>query len=177
MLDRRRLKEKKVELLKEELGHAMVIVMTDYRGMTVAQMNKLRRMLQAEGIKYKVIKNTLAQIAAADLGIEAMNTYLEGPVAIAYGYDDPVTPVKLLVKFAKENDQLSLKGGMLEKQVLDEQGLRLLADLPSREVLLARVLGSFQSPLAGMLSVLQGNLRGFVYALQAVKEKREKETA
>ena len=176
-MDRRRLKEKKVELLKEELGHARLIVMTDYRGMTVAQMNKLRRMLQAEGIKYKVIKNTLAQIAAADLGMEAMNTYLEGPVAIAYGYDDPVTPVKLLVKFAKENDQLSLKGGMLEKQVLDEQGLRQLADLPSREVLLARVLGSFQSPLAGMLSVLQGNLRGFVYALQAVKEKREKESA
>lgn len=177
MLDRRRLKEKKVELLKKELEQAKIIVMTDYRGLTVAQMNKLRRILQAEGIRYKVVKNTLAQIAAVDLGIAAMNTYLEGPVAIAYGYADPVTPVKLLVKFAKENDQLSLKGGMLEKQILDEQGLRQLSDLPSREVLLARVLGSFQSPLAGMMNVLQGNLRGFVYVLQAVKEQREKEMA
>lgn len=177
MLDKRRLKENKVELLKKELGQAKIIVMTDYRGLTVAQTNKLRRILQAEGIKYKVIKNTLARIAAADLDIAAMNAHLEGPVAIAYGYADPVTPVKLLVKFAKEHDQLSLKGGVLEKQILDEQSLRQLADLPSREVLLARVLGSFQSPLAGMLSVLQGNLRGFVYALQAVKEKREKESA
>lgn len=169
----RQLKEKKVELLKEELGRAKIIVLTDYRGLTVAQMNKLRRILQAEGVKYKVVKNTLTRIAAKELGIEDLNVYMQGPVAIAYGYDDPVTPVKLLVKFAKENDQLSLKGGLLEKQILDEQGLRRLSDLPSREVLLARTLGSFQAPLVGMLNVLQGNLRGLVYVLKAIKEKQQ----
>ena len=173
MLGSRQLKEKKVELLKEELGRAKIIVLTDYRGLTVAQMNKLRRILQAEGVKYKVVKNTLTRIAAKELGIEDLNVYMQGPVAIAYGYDDPVTPVKLLVKFAKENDQLSLKGGLLEKQILDEQGLRRLSDLPSREVLLARTLGSFQAPLVGMLNVLQGNLRGLVYVLKAIKEKQQ----
>ena len=171
----RREKEKKVELLKEDLGQAKIIVLTDFRGLTVAQMNKLRRSLQVEGIKYKVVKNTLTRIAATDLGLDAMNVYMEGPVGIAYGYDDPVTPVKLLVKFAKENEQLSLKGGLLEKQILDEQGLQHLSQLPTREVLLAKTLGCFQAPLSGMLNVLQGNLRGLVYALQAVKEKQEKQ--
>lgn len=169
----RRLKEKKVELLKEDLSQAKIIVLTDFRGLTVAQMNKLRRSLQVEGVKYRVVKNTLTRIAATELGLEAINAYMDGPVAIAYGYDDPVTPVKLLVTFAKENEQLSLKGGLLEKQILDEQGLRYLSQLPGREVLLAKTLGCFQAPLSGMLNVLQGNLRRLVYALQAVKEKQE----
>lgn len=169
----RQVKEKKVELLKDDLGRAKIIVLTDYRGLTVAQMNKLRRILQAEGIKYRVVKNTLTRIAAKELGLEDMNVYMQGPIAIAYGFDDPVTPVRLLVKFAKENDQLSLKGGLLESQALDEQGLRRLSDLPSRDVLLARTLGAFQAPLVGMLNVLQGNLRSLVYVLQAIKEKQE----
>ncbi len=173
ILNNRRQKEKKVELLKEELSQAKIIIMTDFRGLTVAQMNKLRRSLQSEGIKYKVVKNTLTRIAATELGLEAINDYMEGPVAVAYGYDDPVTPVKLLVNFAKENEQLSLKGGLLEKQVLDEQGLRQLSQLPTREVLLAKTLGCFQAPLSGMLSVLQGNLRGLVYTLQAIKNKQD----
>ena len=169
----RRLKEKKVELLKEDLSQAKIIVLTDFRGLTVAQMNKLRRSLQVEGVKYRVVKNTLTRIASTELGLEAINAYMDGPVDIAYGYDDPVTPVKLLVTFAKENEQLSLKGGLLEKQILDEQGLRYLSQLPGREVLLAKTLGCFQAPLSGMLNVLQGNLRRLVYALQAVKEKQE----
>lgn len=177
MLGNRKLKEKKVELLKEDLSGAKIVVLTSYRGLTVAQMNKLRRSLQGEGIKYKVVKNTLTRIAANELGLEEINTYMEGPVAIAYGYDDPVTPVKLLVSFAKENEQLVLKGGLLERQLLDEQGLKSLSQLPNREVLLARTLGCFQAPLSGMLNVLQGNLRGLVYVLQAVKEKQESAAA
>ncbi len=169
----RRLKEEKVELLKEDMSQAKIIVLTDFRGLTVAQMNKLRRSLQVEGVKYRVVKNTLTRIAATELGLEAINVYMDGPVAIAYGYDDPVTPVKLLVSFAKENEQLSLKGGLLDKQILDEQGLQRLSQLPTRDVLLAKTLGCFQAPLSGMLNVLQGNLRGLVYALQAVKEKQE----
>lgn len=173
MLDNRRQKEKKVELIKEDLNQAKIIILTDYRGLTVAQMNKLRRNLQNEGIKYKVVKNTLTRLAATELGLEEMNEYMDGPVAIAYGYDDPVTPVKVLVGFAKENDQLTLKSGLLDKQILNEQTLKQLAQLPPREVLLGKVAGCFQAPLSGMLNVLQGNLRGVVYALQAVKEKQE----
>lgn len=166
-------KEKKVAEIKEDLSKANIIILTDYRGLSVAQMNKLRRALQQEGVKYKVVKNTLTKIAAKETGLGYLEEYLEGPMGIAYGFGDPLTPVKALVKFAKEYDKLSLKGGVLENKILDEAGLKRLSELPPREVLLAKTLGCFQAPLSGILNVLQGNIRNLVYVLQAVKEKQE----
>lgn len=173
MLGKRLEKEKKVTELKEDFGKANIVVMTDFRGLNVAQMNKLRRALQLEGVKYSVVKNTLAKIAAEEVGLSQLEEYLEGPTGIAYGYDDPLVPVKILVKFAKEFDKFSLKGGVLESKILDEASLKRLSELPSKEILLARVLGCFQAPLSGMLNVLQGNIRNLAYVLQAVKEKQE----
>ncbi len=169
----RKQKEKKVQEIKKDLESSQVIVLTDYRGLTVAKMNKLRRTLEEEGIRYKVVKNTLTKLAAQEVGLEGLDPYMEGPVAIAYGYDDPVTPIKLLVKFAKENDELDIKGGILENQVMDEIQMRRLADLPPKEVLLAQVAGAFQAPMAGMVNALQGNIRNLVYVLNAVKEQKE----
>lgn len=169
----REVKERKVSEILKDLEGTSIVVLTDYRGLSVAQISNLRRMLKQEGAKYKVVKNTLALLAARKAGLDALEQYLEGPTAIAYGYDDPVTPVKLLVKFAKENDQLSIKGGVLGKNVINENELRRLAELPSRDVLLAKTLGSFQAPLVGFLSVLQGNIRKLVYVLNAVKEQKE----
>lgn len=168
-------KEKKVAEIKEDLSRANIIVLTDYRGLNVAQMNKMRRLLQQEGIKYRVVKNTLTKIAAKEIGLDNLEEYLEGPMGIAYGFDDPLTPVKILVKFAKENDKLSLKGGVLEKDILNEHDLKRLSELPPREVLLAKVLGCFQAPISGLLNVLQGNIRKLVYVLQAVKEQQEQQ--
>ena len=110
----RKEKEKMVEALREDLSKAKVVVLTDYRGLTVAQINSLRRILKEEGAQYKVVKNTLMRLAVKETGLEKLEPYLEGPTAIAYGYDEPVVPVKLLVKFAKENDHLSIKAGALE---------------------------------------------------------------
>lgn len=166
-------KEKIVQQIKADLESAKVIVLTDYRGLTVAQMNDLRNILREEGIKYKVVKNTLTRFAAREAGFNELEKYMEGPIAIAYGYDDPVVPLRVLVKFAKKNEALTLKGGVLEKMVLDEKNLRVLSDLPPREVLLSTVLGSFQSPISGLLNVMQGNLRNLAYVLQAVKEKKD----
>jgi len=166
-------KEKIVQQIKADLESAKVIVLTDYRGLTVAQMNDLRNILREEGIKYKVVKNTLTRFAAREAGLNELEKYMEGPIAIAYGYDDPVVPLRVLVKFAKKNEALTLKGGVLEKMVLDEKNLRVLSDLPPREVLLSTVLGSFQSPISGLLNVMQGNLRNLAYVLQAVKEKKD----
>ncbi len=168
-------KENKVAEIKDDLSRANIIVLTDYRGLNVAQMNKLRRILQQEGIKYRVVKNTLTKIAARETGLNDLEDYLEGPMGIAYGFDDPLTPVKLLVKFAKENDKLSLKGGVLDKNVLDEGSLKRLSELPPREVLLAKALGCFQAPISGLLNVLQGNIRNLAFVLQAVKEKKEQQ--
>jgi large subunit ribosomal protein L10 len=172
-LGNREVKERKVAEIKKDLDSSRVVVITDYRGLTVAQISNLRRTLNKEGVKYRVVKNTLALLAARQSGLDDLEQYLQGPTAIAYGNDDPVTPVKLLFKFAKENDQLSIKGGALEKNVLNESELRRLSELPSREALLARTLGCFQAPLVGFLSVLQGNIRKLVYVLDAVREKKE----
>lgn len=169
----REIKERKVAEIKKDLENSTVIVITDYRGLTVAQIGNLRRMLSAEGVKYKVVKNTLTLLAAKEMGLDNLEQYLQGPTAIAYGYDDPVTPVKLLVRFAKENEHLSIKGGALGNSILNEKELRHLSELPSREVLLARTLGCFQSPLVGLVSVLQANIRNLVYVLDAVREKKE----
>jgi len=174
-LGKRLEKENKVAEIKDDLSRANIIVLTDYRGLNVAQMNKLRRILQQEGIKYRVVKNTLTKIAARETGLNNLEDYLEGPMGIAYGFDDPLTPVKLLVKFAKENDKLSLKGGVLDKNVLDEGSLKRLSELPPREVLLAKALGCFQAPISGLLNVLQGNIRNLAFVLQAVKEKKEQQ--
>ncbi len=169
----RKQKEKKLQEIKEDLGSANVIVLTDYRGLTVAQMNNLRRTLQDERIKYKVVKNTLARLAVRDTGLADLDPLLEGPIAMAFGYDDPIVPVKLLVKFAKENEDLEIKGGVVEKKTLPKNEMVRLAELPSREVLLTRALGSLQSPMVGFVGVLQANLRNLVYVLNAVKEQKE----
>jgi large subunit ribosomal protein L10 len=169
----RKLKEKKVEEIKTNLQDSKVIVLTDYRGLTVTEINELRRILKEEGVQYKVVKNTLTRLAVRELGLNGLEPYLQGPTAIAYGYDDPVVPVKLLVKFSRGNEHLEIKGGFLEKDILNEEELRQIARLPSRDVLLAKTLACFQAPLAGMLSVLQGNMRNLVSVLHAIGEQKE----
>ena len=175
VLSNREIKEKKVSEIKNDLESSKVIVLTDYRGLTVTQINSLRRTLSKEGVKYKVVKNTLTLLAVREAGLDGLEQYLQGPTAIAYGYDDPVTPVKLLVQFSKRNEQLSIKGGVLENSILDKAELMRLSDLPSRDVLLAGTLGSLQAPLTGFLSVLQGNIRNLVYVLEAIREKSDNE--
>ncbi len=168
----RKLKEKKVEEIKADLQDSKVVVLTDYRGLTVTEINELRRSLQETGAQYKVVKNTLTRLAMRELGLEGLEPHLQGPTAIAYGYDDPVVPVKLLVKFSKGNEHLEIKGGFLENNILDTEELRQIAQLPSRDVLLSKVLSCFQSPLTGMLGVLQGNLRNLVFVLNAIREQQ-----
>lgn len=162
-----------VEEVKEKLGKAQVVVLADYRGLTVLQATELRRKLREAGVELKVIKNTLTAIAARELGYEGLVPLLVGPTAIAFGYDDPVAPAKVLSEFARTNPVLELKGGLLEGKVLDVQGVKALADLPSREVLLSQVLRGMQGPISGLVNVLQGTIRNFVYALDAVRKQKE----
>ncbi len=160
--------------IKERLKKSMVVILTDYRGLNVTEITELRRQLREEGIEFRVVKNTLTKIAAGELGYETLDTHLEGPTAVAFSYEDPVAAAKILSKFAKTNDKLEIKAGLLEGNILDIASIKALADLPSREVLLARVAGAFQAPLSAFASVLQGNIRNLVYVLDAVREQREK---
>lgn len=162
-----------IAALKETMKNAKGAVLTDYRGIKVAQDTKLRRKMREAGVQYSVIKNNMASIAAKEAGIEGLDDYLKGPLAMVSSDKDPVAAAKLISEFIKENRIMEIKGGLVEGKVIDADGVKALANLPSREVLLARLLGSMQSPITGFVTVLQGNIRNLVYALDAVRQQKE----
>lgn len=164
-------KEAIIGELEEKFANSKVAILTDYRGLTVAEATKLRRRLREAGCEFKVAKNTLTAKVARKMGLEEVISYLEGPVAIAFGVD-PVAPAKILTEFIRESKKMEIKAGILEGRVIDAKGVRGLADLPPREVLLGRVLGGMQVPLYGFAGALAGVLRSFVYAVEALRRQR-----
>ena len=162
-----------IATMKETMKNAKGAVLTDYRGIKVAQDTKLRRKMREAGVQYSVIKNNMASIAAKEAGIEGLDAYLKGPLALVSSDKDPVAAAKLISEFIKENRIMEIKGGLVEGTVIDAEGVKALANLPSREILLARLLGSMQSPITGFVTVLQGNIRNLVYALDQVRQQKE----
>ena len=156
---------------------AKAMVFADYRGLTVEQDTELRSSLRKAGVEYKVVKNTLTRFAAKENGLEGLSNYLSGPTAMASSAGDPVAPAKIMSEYAKKFENLKIKVGVLEGKVIDPDGIKALADLPSREVLIAKVLGGFNAPLSGFVNVLNGNLRGLVVALNAIAEQKAKANA
>lgn len=169
-----------VEEMKEKLQSAQGAVFVGFSGLTVADVTKLRRKFREGGVEYKVIKNTLTRIAADELGYNALDEILEGPTALAFSAEDAVAPAKILKEFIKETktEALTVKAGLVDGQVIDVAAVDALASLPSREELLAKLVGSMQAPISGLVNVLQGNIRNMVYVLDAVRAKKaEQETA
>ncbi|MBP1759232.1 MAG: ribosomal protein [Firmicutes bacterium] len=160
-----------VSEIKEKFQRSSGVVLADYRGLTVAQVTQLRARLRKAGVEYRVLKNTLVRRAADEIGVEGLESFLKGPTALAFS-EDPVAPAKILLDFAKENKLKSfqIKAGVLEGRVIGAEGVKALADLPSREVLLAMVLRGMQAPLTGMANVLQGPIRKMGYALEEVRK-------
>jgi len=177
LLPTKQKKEIMLDELRDNFKRAKVAIMTDYRGLNVSAMTKLRRSLREKGCELKVAKNTLTLKAAREVGLEGIEPFLEGPTAIAFGYEDLVAPAKIVFDFTKQAKTLQIKGGVLEGRAIDVNDVRSLAELPSREMLLSKVLGGMQAPMYGFASVLQGTLRNFVYALEAVRQKKAGETA
>lgn len=171
-------KEVILDELREKFKQTKVAILADYRGLNVSAMTKLRRRMREKGCDLKVAKNTLALKVARETGMEGLEPYFEGPTIIAFSGEDLVAPAKVFTEFIKETKSpLEIKGGILEGRAIDPKGVRELADLPSREVLLARVLGGMQAPMYGFATVLQGTLRSFVYALEALRKQKAGETA
>ncbi|NLY52478.1 MAG: 50S ribosomal protein L10 [Firmicutes bacterium] len=162
-----------VEELKDKLTRAQAVVLTDYRGLNVQDITELRKQLREAGVEYKVVKNTLTTLAANEVDLPELTQYLTGPTAIAFGYDEPVSAAKILNEFARTHRALEIKGGVLEGRVIGVDEVQALADLPSREELLAMVARAMQGPIAGMANALQGILRSLAYALNAVREQKE----
>ncbi len=165
-------KSKVVDDLKQKIGSSSVLLISDYRGVTVKQITELRKKLRAEESEYKIVKNTLLRRAFSDAGLEQLNQHLQGPIGLLLGYKDPVGPLKALVEFMEEAEKGEIKVGLIEKAVVDSKGVKAMAKLPPKEVLLAKVVWGFQAPIYGLVNVLQGTIRKLVYALNAVKEKK-----
>jgi large subunit ribosomal protein L10 len=170
----RQKKVQQVELLTEKLRKAKVAVLADYRGLTVAQMQDLRSRLRTADVEFRVVKNTMARRAAAESGNEALQGELKGPIGIAFGYDDLGAPAKLLADFVRTTRlKLDIVGGVVEGRVFGPEQVRQLADLPPREVLLAQLLGTLQSPIAQLVGAVQAPVQELVGLLEARKNQME----
>ncbi len=165
-------KQKVVEDIKQKFQGANGVVLADYRGLTVSQVTNLRVELRQAGVEYRVLKNTMVSRAAQEIGIEGLDEYLKGPTALAFSAD-PVAPAKILSEFSKKNKKLTIKAGVLEGTVIGPERIKVLSNLPSREILLSQVLSGMQGPLQGMVNVLQGPLRKLGYALEEVRKLKE----
>ncbi len=159
-------KKVQVQEIADKFKNASSVVVVDYRGLSVAQVTELRKQLREAGVEFKVYKNTLTRRAVEEVGLEGLNEYLTGPNAIAFSTEDVVAPAKILNNFAKENDALEIKAGVIEGNVATVEEVKALADLPSREGLLSM-----------LLSVLQAPIRNFALATKAVAEQKEEQGA
>jgi large subunit ribosomal protein L10 len=165
---------KKVEEVKEItelLTNSQLAILTDYRGLTVADLQNLRRQLRPHQANIRVVKNTLASIAADQAGMGGLKTLLEGPTALVTAGEDVVAPAKVINDFVRTSRILQVKGALLEGQVIAAGEIENLANLPPREVLLGRVVGGIQSPLYGLVGVLAGTIRQLGYVLNARAEQ------
>jgi large subunit ribosomal protein L10 len=175
---RKEQKAEQVELLTEKLKKAKVAVLTDYRGLTVSQIQDLRGRLRSQAVEYRVVKNTLARRAAVEAGHGEFQELLKGPVAIAFGYEDISAPARLLGEFTRQTRlRLDIVGGLVEGRVMGPDQVRQTADLPSREVLLAQLLGTLQSPVAQLVATIEAPVQQLIGLLEAYKDKLGGEAA
>ena len=148
------LKQPIVDAIAEEIKGAQSVVLVDYRGLTVAQDTELRKQLREAGIVYKVYKNTMMKRAFEGTEFAGLDNCLEGPSAIAISKDDATAPARIICNFAKTADKLEIKAGVVEGTVYDAKGMETIASIPSREVLISRLLGSLQSPVTNFARVI-----------------------
>ena len=165
-------KQEKIEAMKENFAKAKVAVVTEYRGMTVEEITKLRRALQKENSDYMVTKNTLAKVATKGTQFEVLEEVLKGPVAIAFGYADEVAPAKVLKKFIKEAKKGQIIAAALDGKLLDAKETEVLADLPSKEELYAKMLGCINSPATGIAGAVNAVMSGLVRAMDQVAKQK-----
>ena len=167
-------KAEQVDLLTEKLKKAKVALLTDYRGLTVTQIQDLRGKLRTGDVEFRVVKNTLARRAADAAGVKELQTELEGPIAIAFGYDDLSAPSKLINDWVRATRlKLDVKGGLVEGRVFSPDQVKQLAELPSRETLLSQLAGTIQSPIAQLAGALQTPLSTLAGALESYQKKLE----
>ena len=166
-----------VEELNAKFASSSAVVLTEYRGLKVSDLEKLRQTLVQAGGSFKVYKNTLVKFAASNAGLVGIDPFLEGPTALAFVSADVVDVAKVLKDFSKANPSLVIKAGVLGNKVISGEDALALADLPSREVLLSQFAGLLASPLVSFASLLKAVPQNFAYALSALVDKKNEEAA
>ena len=166
------LKTEKIDAIKSKIEKAQVAVITEYQGLTVEDITKLRREIQKTGGDYMVTKNTLAKIAVKGTEYEALAEKMTGPIALAFGFEDPVSPAKAVVKFIKESKKGAIVGAVLEGKLMTEAETRALAELPSKEELYAKMLGSINSPASGIVGSINAVMAQLTRAMAAVRDQK-----
>ncbi|MBX6755175.1 50S ribosomal protein L10 [Thermorudis peleae] len=170
-------KAQQIDEIATILDQSQLVIVADYRGLTVADLTGFRSQLRQHDAKLRVVKNTLTRIAAERVGTTVMTPLLEGPTALIYTTGDPVATAKAVNDFVRSSRILTVKGALLGRQLLSPQDVEQLATLPSRPELVAKVVGGLQAPLYGLVSVLSGPVRSLLYVLQARARQLEGEAA
>jgi large subunit ribosomal protein L10 len=170
-----KLEEKKqiVEDLRSRFQKSQLVILTDFKGLDVASVSDLRRKLKAAGVEYKVVKNTLMARASQDTPVAVMADHFKGPGAVAISYQDPVEPAKILSKFADDSKKLEIRAAVLNGALIDVSGVKALAALPPREVLLGQLLAVMAGVPTSVVRVLAGVPRALVTALSALRDQRQ----
>lgn len=185
-------KEKKVKIveeLKDKFQQSQIVILTDYQGplktngLKVKDMNMLRRKIRDNNGEFKVVKNTLTQLALKECGYEELDSYLIQATGIVFGYDDPVSPTKALLEFAKEHRTSKdseglplIKVGIIKGRVIDASQIKEIANLPPRNELVAKLLGGMKWPISGFVNCMTATIRNWVYLLEAIRKKQAQES-
>lgn len=167
-------KEQELQQLQDKLEQSKGVVLANYMGLSVNEIQELRQQLRDENSEMVVAKKTLIDLALTNAGVAADTVRaMEGGIAIVFGYEDEVAPAKVVADFAKEHEVVELKGGLLEGEFIGQEKVLALSKLPSKQELLAKMVGSLNSPMSGFVNVLGGNTRGLVQVLSQIKESKE----
>ena len=164
-------KKEAVKIIKDKFSKAKGVIVTDYRGLSVKAISDLRGKLREAGIEYKVYKNTLAKIAVEGESFESVADFMQGPTAYAFDFENEVEAAKVLSDFAKEQDNLEIKGGIIEGQIVDVKAVKQYAALPSKDELIAKALGTISAPVRQMVTVVAAPVQGFINVLKAKAEQ------
>ena len=165
-------KSEKIDEIKSKIEKAQVAIITEYKGLTVEEITKLRRDLQKDGGDYMVTKNTLTKIAVKGTDYEAISEKMTGPIALAFGFDDPVSPAKAVKKFIETAKKGEIIGAVLDGKLLSAEETKALANLPSKEELFAKMLGSINSPASGIVGCVNGVMASLTRAIAAVRDQK-----
>jgi large subunit ribosomal protein L10 len=168
----KQMKKEVMENLKDKLQKANGVIVTEYQGLNVGDINDLRSKLRKVSCEYHIIQNTLLHLASQNSDYTAIDDTLKGPTAVCFVYGDPVAPAKVIMDFKKDHDKLKVKAGLIEKKVVNEKELKSLASLPSRQVLLSMLVSRMQAPVANLVYVLNAPLSKIVQVLDGISKKK-----